>query len=214
MRKRIGFTLIELLIVVAIIAILAAIAVPNFLEAQVRSKVSRVMNDERAIATALEAYRVDFNRGPLEFNEYYWLVLQPAGIPGEMRHLCYKQLTTPVAYMTGFLRDPFGEKRAIKDGRDLPEMAYYTYQAFYDPTYYGGACERCTANGYYWVLYSVGPSGRDVVAGLAEIWPETYLSLGCPKDRGAAYIYDATNGTSSFGRIHRTNKGVLTGSSL
>lgn len=56
-----GFTLIELLIVVAIIAILAAIAVPNFLEAQIRSKVSRSKNDMRSIATALEAYFVDNN---------------------------------------------------------------------------------------------------------------------------------------------------------
>lgn len=60
-----GFTLIELLIVVAIIAILAAIAVPNFLEAQVRAKVSRVKNDQRSLATALETYYVDNNTYPL-----------------------------------------------------------------------------------------------------------------------------------------------------
>jgi prepilin-type N-terminal cleavage/methylation domain-containing protein len=62
MRK--GFTLIELLIVVAIIAILAAIAVPNFLEAQIRSKVSRVRSDQRSMATALASYYVDNNGYP------------------------------------------------------------------------------------------------------------------------------------------------------
>jgi prepilin-type N-terminal cleavage/methylation domain-containing protein len=59
-----AFTLIELLIVVAIIAILAAIAVPNFLEAQVRAKVSRCQNDMRALTTGLEAYAVDYNAYP------------------------------------------------------------------------------------------------------------------------------------------------------
>lgn len=59
-----GFTLIELLIVVAIIAILAAIAVPNFLEAQVRSKVSRVKADQRSLATGIEAYYLDNNAYP------------------------------------------------------------------------------------------------------------------------------------------------------
>lgn len=62
-----GFTLIELLIVVAIIAILAAIAVPNFLEAQTRSKVSRVKADMRTIATGLEIYRLDNNDYPPGF---------------------------------------------------------------------------------------------------------------------------------------------------
>src|SRR5437773_227450 len=59
-----AFTLIELLIVVMIIAILAAIAVPNYLEAQTRSRVSRELSDMRTIGTALEAYAVDQNRYP------------------------------------------------------------------------------------------------------------------------------------------------------
>lgn len=57
-------TLIELLIVVAIISILAAIAVPNFLEAQVRSKVSRTKQDLAFIAVALEAYFADYKLYP------------------------------------------------------------------------------------------------------------------------------------------------------
>src|SRR5437870_12866546 len=62
-RKK-GFTLIELLIVVAIIAILAAIAIPNFLAAQVRAKVSRAKAEMRTLATAIESYEVDNNRYP------------------------------------------------------------------------------------------------------------------------------------------------------
>jgi prepilin-type N-terminal cleavage/methylation domain-containing protein len=62
--NRKAFTLIELLIVVAIIAILAAIAVPNFLEAQTRSKMSRAKADMRSIVTAIEAYAVDYNKYP------------------------------------------------------------------------------------------------------------------------------------------------------
>ncbi|MBM3333640.1 prepilin-type N-terminal cleavage/methylation domain-containing protein, partial [Candidatus Sumerlaeota bacterium] len=60
-----GFTLIELLIVVAIIAILAAIAVPNFLEAQIRAKVVRIKTDFRNLLLAMSAYHVDWNSYPL-----------------------------------------------------------------------------------------------------------------------------------------------------
>jgi len=59
-----GFTLIELLIVVAIIGIIAAIAIPNLLNAIQRGKQKRSMADARAIGTAAEAFAVDNNRYP------------------------------------------------------------------------------------------------------------------------------------------------------
>ena len=101
MRRDRAFTLIELLIVVAIIAILAAIAVPNFLEAQTRAKISRVKSDQRAVATALEAYHVDYNKYPVPYDHY--------GLSGAIDYVQYLiDLTTPVAYITSVsLRDPF-----------------------------------------------------------------------------------------------------------
>jgi type IV pilus assembly protein PilA len=63
-RNRKGFTLIELMIVVAIIIVLAAIAIPNYLKMVVRARKSAVMSDMKAIGTALEAYNTDWGGYP------------------------------------------------------------------------------------------------------------------------------------------------------
>src|SRR5262245_23069808 len=124
MRRRTGFTLIELLIVVAIIAILAAIALPNFLEAQTRAKVARVHSDLRTIATALEQYQLDYNRYLQDgddyaaFNPAFWSQFNQ-----------FNRLTTPVAYLPGVPVDIFHYKNPQNPAMSLlfPGKGPYPY---------------------------------------------------------------------------------------
>ena len=60
--RRAGFTLVEIMIVVAIIALLAAIAVPGFLRARKRSQASRIINDLRLIDSAVDQYAIENNK--------------------------------------------------------------------------------------------------------------------------------------------------------
>jgi prepilin-type N-terminal cleavage/methylation domain-containing protein len=185
--KRKGFTLIELLIVVAIIAILAAIAVPNFLEAQTRAKVSRVMADMRSIATAIEAYTVDYNRPPLDRVD--WAVKGVSMMDGGWP---FVPLTTPVAYLTSIPRDPFVP---------LFEEPWFRHVEYFTST--GSGREESDRNSpsdpasffygprgkYRWLLDSPGPDMR---------WEWLHL----PRWAGNVIYYDPTNGTKSQGDIY------------
>jgi prepilin-type N-terminal cleavage/methylation domain-containing protein len=60
--KRAGFTLVEIMIVVAVIALLAAIAVPGFLRARKRSQASKIINDLRMIDSAIDQYAIETSK--------------------------------------------------------------------------------------------------------------------------------------------------------
>jgi len=83
--KRKGFTLIELLIVVAIIGILAAIAVPNFLNAQMRARLAQVISNMKTLSTGCMMYQTDWGSYPLH-------------PPQHLTNIWGNGLTTPVAY--------------------------------------------------------------------------------------------------------------------
>jgi type II secretory pathway pseudopilin PulG len=198
--------LIELLIVVAIIAILAAIAVPNFLEAQTRSKVSRAHSDMRTLATAFEAYTLDWNRVPLDYLE--WAAVY--GVPQWERYYCYRQLTTPVAYITSWLNDPFAKWARVTPGDTRPsreEMKYYHYENFVVDRAAGATIAGRPEAFGRGSLYSIGPTALE-----STPWIANMLGFGGPAALGN--IYDPTNGTVSVGKIFRTNKGILTGADI
>lgn len=212
-----GFTLVELLVTVSIIAILTLLALPNLLEAQSRSKVSRAKADLRTMATVIEAYRVDWNKPP------------PHPIPGldELQGTPFGYnddwdgfhgtgtftyaVTTPVAYLSVYtFYDPF----ANTDHSIPVDERLYTYHA------------------YQWKFREIHPptlQSRDAHTtegtneGLyGDEWIELYgeyrlMSIGPDrnyynKERGSGHPYpvgtpyDSSNGTISIGNIIRSQK--------
>jgi type II secretion system protein G len=112
-RDKRGFTLIELLIVVAIIGIIVAIAIPNLLNAIQRAKQKRTMADIRSIGTALEAYAVDFNKYPAAAGSYAW----PSGLSAVP--------STTIGSATGALSPTYIRTMPMKDGWN----SYFKYAA-------------------------------------------------------------------------------------
>ncbi|MCB9769223.1 MAG: prepilin-type N-terminal cleavage/methylation domain-containing protein [Candidatus Omnitrophica bacterium] len=103
--RRGGFTLLELLIVIAIVLILIAIALPNFLEARIRANVARANSDIRTLVTGLEAYFADWGNYP---SDHYGQYPDESIANPETTKYGFTQMTTPIAYLSRIPLDPFG----------------------------------------------------------------------------------------------------------
>lgn len=229
-----AFTLIELLIVVAIIAILAAIAVPNFLEAQTRAKVARVMSDQRTYATALETYQIDYSSYPA-----YWgtgILTPPVAPPGVTDNINSAVLQAAGAPGPAVTKARNVPSFAFKNGTGtIPPLSLTTpvsYLNTYVPDTFGS--EKQSTFGYVtgqagFLIWSPGPDTADqlalntaqtgathaaeyIIRG-GDSLPSAYLITGpggsatkppSAPTTGDAYTYDATNGTSSAGDTYRT----------
>jgi len=163
--------------VIAIILILIGLALPNFLEAQIRARVTKAKGEIRALGIAMESYFLDFNTYPSETE----------GDFGRGRFAFgHSWLTTPIAYISAVPEDPFGGRTQNEELR--------TYES-------GGIEEgvsniRCGACMATWVIYSSGPSEQS----------EPSLRSADPHrtsgNSNRVITYAATNGTRSNGVIH------------
>jgi prepilin-type N-terminal cleavage/methylation domain-containing protein len=203
LKMNLGFTLIELLIVVAIIAILAGIAIPNFLAAQTRSKVARVQKEMQSLATALELYYVDNTSYPLGFFPnisgyggpgWHTYDLNPYYLPRLIA------LSTPITYLSSMPRDIFnpGDEWTTNPATgNSYELNTYIYYPSKNLVAVVGASWTLTYPTAKWRLASYGPRlTRKKQGGLLSYYVEKEIGL-------LEYEYDPTNGTTSFGFISR-----------
>jgi len=199
-----AFTLLELLIVVAIIAVLAAIAVPNFSESSIRARCARARADMKAIATAIESYRTDNTTYPPAY-----------GVAVEGRD-SWAVLSTPCAYLTTARTiDPFA-----KPGGSIAQVTYT-----YEPVNNQNQIIELPAQppitvapegqvATWWWVASRGPDSQfgfksPTVDPEADIRVKFYESDARP-DTWLTVVYDPTNGSKSLGNLYRAG-GVPTG---
>lgn len=170
-----GFTLIELLIVVAIIGILSAIAVPNFINAQLRAKLAKVKSDIVALGKAQEMYFVDNNSYPPESEDNIFTGRRPRNEAG----LFF--LTHPVPYISSLPHDPF---------QDTAQLRFSGEEAAYETGVFGKKGRNVAYN-----IFSQGPDMAE--NGLYSANP----FVGVQRNGGFGNSYNMTNGLKSKGDI-------------
>ncbi|MBN2330036.1 MAG: prepilin-type N-terminal cleavage/methylation domain-containing protein [Candidatus Omnitrophica bacterium] len=214
-----AFTLIELLIVVAIIGILAAIAVPNFLNAQVRAKLARGMADMKNLGVAIESLRLD--KGYLLVD--FWDDDTALGIEriekfgvlpfnNSMERTMIQvlaPLTTPTAYMSSIPSDPFNKNARNTKSSDFGTTSVNSYiYGDKEPSYPGENHNIklvLPANAELWGLQPLRMNDWALLGiGPDADWQSAGYSNGIP--------YRVTNGVVSAGDIvYRSGEGSTAG---
>lgn len=189
-----GFTLIELLIVVAIIGILAAIAVPNFLNAQVRAQIAQVESNVKALATAFETYRVD--HGVYALHD-----------PAHMYNVWHNGLTTPISYIARMPIDVFqtGKLSATQSMTNVARQMEMHPEPFYAPAYGCPSLDKIPARGSgtdsdLTMRFKDDPEQYQKASGM---WPNGRYVVSVGPDGQHTYpgVYNVSNGLRSYGDI-------------
>lgn len=182
-----AFTLIELLIVVAIIGILAAIAVPNFMNAQIRAKIARCQSDMKALSSAFGMYDLDNNSYPF-FGGTNWYSIY-----------IYPALTHPIAYMSSIPKDGF----ISNEHKDT----IHRYDGGHMDFYPGWNIKEMKKAGWTW---GSDPITNAVKSGSVMLTvsrgPDRKEDIGGDPPTGVM-AYDASNGLISTGDIYQLTPG-------
>ncbi len=220
MLKR-GFSLIELLVVIVILGLLTAIAIPNLLEAQVKTRIAKAHADLADLSKAIEQYFIDYREYPATDNSRASLGGAGANSGLTDSSVVFESLptfrnradsadplvllTTPIAYIKSYPFDPFASARS----------ATYSYST---PDEFSLGATIVQKG---WVAWSVGPGGGDNtdngsgysglvplvnvgVAGQTRVSEEFYNPRSyVPSELLKSVMYDPTNGTRSAGVIPR-----------